>query len=105
MSSKQTQWLDYPPSPVVGSTASSSFCAVSVYSRIGDGWPCVRRAGYQTRPWWGCSNVTCCSPCLVGFILFYFVNSVVLIACEYSEKQDTDGTSVGLAGDVGGGGQ
>ena len=37
--------------------------------------------------------------------VYFFVNSVVLIACEYSEKQDTDGTSVGLAGDVGGGGE
>ena len=37
--------------------------------------------------------------------VYFFVNSVVLIACEYSEKQDTDATSVGLAGDVGGGGE
>ena len=42
VSSKQTQWLDYLPSPVVGLTASSSFCAVamldgsvSVYSHTG----------------------------------------------------------------------
>lgn len=39
---KQTQWLDYLPSPVVGLTASSSFCAVAmqdgsvnVYSHTG----------------------------------------------------------------------
>ena len=42
VSSKQTQWLDYLPSPVVGLTVSSSFCAVamqdgsvSVYSHTG----------------------------------------------------------------------
>lgn len=42
VSSKQTQWLDYLPSPVVGLTASTSFCAVamqdgsvSVYSHTG----------------------------------------------------------------------
>ncbi|KAF8136971.1 histone transcription regulator 1 [Boletus edulis] len=42
VSGKQTQWLDYLPSPVVGLTASMSFCAValqdgsvSVYSHTG----------------------------------------------------------------------
>lgn len=42
VSGKQTQWLDYLPSPVVGLTASLSFCAVtmqdgsvSVYSHTG----------------------------------------------------------------------
>ncbi|KAI9460819.1 histone transcription regulator 1 [Boletus coccyginus] len=42
VSGKQTQWLDYLPSPVVGLTASTSFCAVamqdgsvSVYSHTG----------------------------------------------------------------------
>lgn len=42
VSGKQTQWLDYLPSPVVGLTASVSFCAVamqdgsvSIYSHTG----------------------------------------------------------------------
>ncbi|KAF8841980.1 histone transcription regulator 1 [Paxillus ammoniavirescens] len=42
VSSKQTQWLDYLPSPVVALTASSSFCAVAtqdgsvnIYSHTG----------------------------------------------------------------------
>lgn len=53
------------------------------------------------RPWWGCSNVTCYakfSPCLVGFVLFHKQRRSHPII--HSEKQDTDETSVGLAGHV-----
>lgn len=47
-SSKQTQWLDYLPTPVVGLTATPSFCAaamydgsVNVYSHTGRRYVCI----------------------------------------------------------------
>lgn len=53
------------------------------------------------RPWWGCSNATCCekfSPCSVGFAFFHTQSRSHLTVL--SEKQDTDEISVALAGHV-----
>jgi hypothetical protein len=53
------------------------------------------------RPWWGCSNASCCakfSLCLVG--LWFFHKQRHSNRMLYSKKQDIDETSVGLAGHV-----
>jgi len=53
------------------------------------------------RPWWGCSNATCCvkfSLYSVGFVFFHTQSRSH--PTVHSEKQDTDEISVALAGYV-----